>query len=66
MAVESPELDSKSREAVTPATRERFEVSEKATRLSAGRRADSFHRVVAKLLYVAIRARMDMLLAVGF
>ena len=53
------------REAATPATRELFEVSEKATPLT-GRRAIIFHSVVSKLLYVAIRARMDLLLAVGF
>jgi hypothetical protein len=28
--------------------------------------AEAFHRVVAKLLYVSTRARMDLLLAVGF
>ena len=31
-----------------------------------GRRAESFHSVVRKLMYVALRARLDMLLAVGF
>ena len=28
--------------------------------------AETFHRIVAKLLYVSIRARMDILLAIGF
>ena len=53
------------REAATPATRELFEVSEKATPLAGGR-AVIFHSVVSKLVYVAIRARMDLLQAVGF
>lgn len=54
------------REAVTPARRDTFEVSEKARPLPK-RRAETFHSVVAtKLLYVAIRARMDILLSVAF
>lgn len=40
-------------------------MSKKVTRL-VGRRAGTFHSVVVKLLYVAIRGRMDILLAVGF
>jgi hypothetical protein len=28
--------------------------------------AEVFHRIVAKLLYVALQARMDILLAIGF
>jgi hypothetical protein len=53
------------REAATPATKELFDVSDKATKL-VGRRSERFHSVVQKLLYVALRARMDILLAVGF
>ena len=63
-AIAESELGIK-RQAATPATRELFEVSEKASRLPQ-RRSDIFHRIVTKLLYVAIRARMDLLLAVGF
>jgi hypothetical protein len=63
-AIAESELGIK-RQAATPATRELFEVDEKAARLPE-RRSDVFHRIVTKLLYVAIRARMDMLLAVGF
>ena len=51
--------------AKTPATRTLFEVDEGATPLDKDD-ADTFHSVVAKLLYVAIRARMDILLAVSF
>ena len=54
------------REAATPARRDIFKVlSEKATPLPK-RRAETFHSVVAKLRYVVIRARMDILLAVAF
>ena len=53
------------REAATPARKELFDVSEKATKL-VGRRAERDHSVVQKLLYVALRAHMDILLAVGF
>lgn len=53
------------RESATPAKKNLFEVDSDAMRLS-GDRAESFHSVVCKLLYVAIRARMDILLAVGF
>jgi hypothetical protein len=49
----------------TPARRDLFEVDEEAELLT-GRAADLFHHVVAKLLYVSIRARMDLLLPVTF
>jgi hypothetical protein len=53
------------REAATPATRDLFEVDPDAELLPRDR-AERFHSVTAKLLYVAIRARMDLLLAVAF
>ena len=53
------------REAATPAKKNLFKVD--ATSKALGKDAsDCFHRTVAKLLYVAIRARMDLLLANGF
>jgi hypothetical protein len=53
------------REAATPAKKNLFEVD--TTSKTLGKDAsDCFHRIVAKLLYVAIRARMDLLLANGF
>ena len=63
-SIEESELNI-TREAATPVTKELFDVSEKATKL-VGRRAERFHSVVQKLLYVALRARMDILLAVGY
>ena len=53
------------REASTPARRSLFEVDPTSTPLEKGA-AETFHRIVAKLLYVSIRARMDLLLAIGF
>ena len=53
------------RVAATPARKTLFDVDETATPLSA-EEAMKFHSVVAKLLYVSIRARMDLLLAVSF
>ena len=49
----------------TPATRTLFEVDDASPLLNKDD-AEIFHSVVAKLLYVATRARMDILLAVGF
>jgi hypothetical protein len=49
----------------TPANKGLFEVDEASPRLGTNE-AESFHSVVAKLLYVSLRARMDLLLAVGF
>ena len=63
-AIAESELNIK-RPAAMPATREFFEGSDTAIRLTL-HRADVFHRVVTKLLYVAIWARLDILLAVGF
>jgi hypothetical protein len=51
--------------AATPATKDLIETdnsSDKLTTLD----GDRFHSVVAKLLYVATQARMDLLLSVGF
>ena len=53
------------REAATPAKRTLFEVNEQSPKLD-NDQARIFHSVTAKLLYVAIRARMDLLLPVCF
>ena len=53
------------REVATPARRTLFEVDPKAKLLNK-HQAETFHRVVAKLLYVSIRARSDILLSVAF
>ena len=52
-------------EAATPAKRDLFEVDPNEKPLSR-ERSERFHSVTAKLLYVSIRARMDLLLAVAF
>jgi hypothetical protein len=52
-------------EAATPARKTLFDVTDKTAKLEKPE-ADIFHSVTAKLLYVAIRARMDILLTVGF
>jgi hypothetical protein len=51
--------------AATPARRTLFEVNAEAPALPK-ERSDSFWSVVMKLLYVAMRARMDLLLAISF
>ena len=51
--------------AATPARKNLFDVDDGA-KLLCKQEAESFHKIVAKLLYVSIRARMDILLAVGF
>ena len=53
------------RTATTPATRTLFDEDPLSEPLSKTD-AEVFHRIVAKLLYVAIRARADILLTVGF
>jgi hypothetical protein len=53
------------RSVVTPANRYLFDVDERSP-LSDKVKADRFHSVVAKLLYVSLRARMDLLLAISF
>jgi hypothetical protein len=52
-------------QAATPARKNLFTVDESAAKLSKVH-ADTFHSVNQKLLYVAIRGRMDLLLPVGF
>jgi hypothetical protein len=54
-----------SRTAVTPATRNLFEVDPDSPRLDK-HRAEVLHSVTARLLYVSLRARVDLLLAVVF
>ena len=51
--------------ASSPATKSLFKVDEPAKRLGA-HESKVFHSVVAKLLYVSIRARVDLLLAIAF
>ena len=63
-AITDSQLDI-SRSAATPANKDLFEVSEKAPPLSKIG-SELFHSIVAKLLYVSIRARMDLLLATSF
>ena len=50
---------------VTPANRELFEVDEGATLLTK-LETERFHSVTAKLLYVSLRARPDLLLPIAF
>ena len=63
-AIKESGLSIKSK-AATPAQKDMFNVDDKAPLLSK-QRAEVFHSVMAKLLYVYTRARMDLLLAVGF
>ena len=51
--------------ATTPAKRTLFEVDPKLRAMNK-EEGESFHRIVAKLLYVYIWARVDILLPVGF
>ncbi|KAI2501020.1 Reverse transcriptase (RNA-dependent DNA polymerase) [Fragilaria crotonensis] len=51
--------------AATPSQRNLFEVNEQSPMLESDE-AEAFHKVAAKLLYVAIRARVDLLLAIAF
>jgi hypothetical protein len=53
------------RTVATPAKKDLFDVDDMATPLER-EQADAFHSVVAKLLYVSLRARMDILLPVIF
>ena len=53
------------RKAATPATRKLFEVDPQSKTLKK-EASERFHRIVAKLLYVSIRARADILLPIGF
>ena len=54
-----------SRVAATPATHSLFEVGVEAAPLT-GATADTFRRIVCKLLYVGIRARADILTALSY
>ena len=51
--------------AATPATRYLFDIREDAVQLNE-ERADHFHSIVAKLLYISKRCRLDIQNAVGF
>ncbi|KAI2499682.1 Reverse transcriptase (RNA-dependent DNA polymerase) [Fragilaria crotonensis] len=51
--------------AATPASKELYDIDPQASPLERTPK-DRFHSVVAKLLYVSIRARMDLLLATSF
>jgi len=51
--------------ATTPATRALMEIDQDS-KLLEKRRADIFHHIVAKLLHVAKRARLDLQVAIGF
>ena len=51
--------------ATTPATRSLFEVNENLTLLDP-KKAELFHHIVAKLLFVARRARIDLQLPIAF
>ena len=53
------------REAATPATHNLFEVGENSQPLQV-KDADTFRRIVCKLLYVGIRARSDILTALAY
>jgi hypothetical protein len=63
-AIEECNMDIE-RESNTPATRNLFTVDESLVNLKPAE-AEVFHKVVAKLLYVALRGRPDILLAVIF
>jgi hypothetical protein len=54
-----------SKYASTPATKELFEINDASPKLSK-LQADNFHHIVAKLLYVSKRARIDIQLAIAF
>jgi hypothetical protein len=51
--------------AATPAKRDLFEIDENSPALTTEKR-ETFHRVVAKLLYVSKRGRLDIQLATAF
>jgi Reverse transcriptase (RNA-dependent DNA polymerase) len=54
-----------SRSAATPARKDLFEI-DKASPILEKQESEIFHSIVAKLLYVSLRARPDILLAVSF
>ena len=49
----------------TPALKNLFEVNEESSRLDE-HRSSIFHHCVAKLLYVSIRCRLDIILTISF
>ena len=51
--------------AVTPATRDLFEIDSESLALGE-KRSTTFHHIVAKLLFVSLRARIDIILAIAF
>jgi KUP system potassium uptake protein len=51
--------------ATSPARRDLFEINEESKELGSGKR-ETFHSVVAKLLYVAKRGRLDVELPIAF
>jgi Reverse transcriptase (RNA-dependent DNA polymerase) len=65
MLEECPEELLKAGAAKTPAASHLFEINEKATKLD-DKKAEIFHHLVAKLLYLSKRTRPDLLLTVAF
>jgi hypothetical protein len=55
-----------SRHASTPTTRTLFEVNKVLELLGKDEESEAFHSVVEKLLYVSLRARVNLLVAVAF
>ena len=53
-------------EVATPAQKCLFEMDDEESPFLSQNKAEIFHSLVAKLLYVSIRARVDLLLAVSF
>jgi len=51
--------------ATTPATKELMEVNENSQRLENFRK-DKFHHIVAKLLYISKRSRLDLQVSIGY
>ena len=54
-----------SKKATSPATRDLFEIDQDSEKLNTTQN-ETFHSIVAKLLYVSIRGRPDIELAVAF
>jgi Reverse transcriptase (RNA-dependent DNA polymerase) len=65
MLEECPEELLKAGAAKTPAASHLFEINEKATKLD-DEKAEIFHHLVAKLLYLSKRTRPDLLITVAF
>ena len=58
-------LDDIVKSSITPAAKNLFDVNDDDEKLSA-QRSDNFHSITCKLLYVAQRARPDILLPITF